>query len=40
MLAGRLRVINEGKLSFLLNWIIPMMPRRAVLKNIRSMQEK
>lgn len=40
MLAGKLRVINEGKLSFLLNWIIPMMPRRAVLKNIRGMQEK
>ena len=40
MLAGKLRIINEGKLSFLLNWIIPMMPRRAVLKNIRSMQEK
>ena len=40
MLAGKLRIINEGKLSFLLNWIIPMMPRRAVLKNIRGMQEK
>ncbi|PRY79566.1 hypothetical protein CLV80_102211 [Yoonia maritima] len=40
MQAGKLRIINEGKLSFLLNWIFPFLPRRVVLKNIRKMQEK
>lgn len=40
MLAGKLRVINEGKLSFLLNWVFPFLPRRMALKSIRNMQEK
>ena len=40
MQAGKLRVINEAKLSFLLNWVFPFLPRRVVLKNIRKMQEK
>ncbi|MEL6681627.1 MAG: SDR family oxidoreductase [Pseudomonadota bacterium] len=40
MRRGELRAINEGRLRLLLNWIIPWMPRRAVLSMVRKMQEK
>lgn len=40
MRRGELRVINDGKLRFALNWLTPMMPRRSVLKMVRKMQEK
>ena len=40
MLAGKLRIINDRKLSFLLNWVFPMLPRRMALRNIRKLQEK
>ncbi len=37
---GRLVVINEGMLSFILNWIVPILPRRTVLKISRQSMEK
>lgn len=40
MMRGKLVTINEAKLSFLLNWVIPVMPRRMVLKLFGDMQEK
>ena len=40
MQAGKLRAINEGKLRLMLGSIVPMMPRRAVLKMVQGMQEK
>ncbi len=40
MVAGKLHVINEGLLSFALNWIIPLMPHRLVLGIARRMQTK
>lgn len=40
MMAGKLIAINERKLSFLIGWIMPYMPRRAALKMIRKMQTK
>lgn len=40
MVAGKLHVINEGLLSFALNWIIPLMPHRLLLGIARRMQTK
>ncbi len=40
MVAGRLHVVNEGLLGFAVNWIIPLMPHRAVLAMVRKMQTK
>ncbi|SFI96131.1 SDR family NAD(P)-dependent oxidoreductase [Jannaschia pohangensis] len=40
MRAGQLLVVNEGLLSVLVNWVIPLMPRRMVLKMVRRMQTK
>ncbi|MEL6839653.1 MAG: SDR family oxidoreductase [Pseudomonadota bacterium] len=40
MRRGELRAINDGQLRFMLNWIIPWMPRAIVLKMTRRMQEK
>ena len=40
MMQGKLVTINEARLSFLLNWVIPFMPRRLVLKLFSDMQEK
>ncbi|MFY0597375.1 MAG: SDR family oxidoreductase [Cognatishimia sp.] len=40
MMKGKLVIINEGRLSFLLNWITPLLPRRTVLKMVRGMQTK
>lgn len=40
MLDGKLITINQGSLSFMLNWIIPILPRRMVLKMIEKSQSK
>ena len=40
MRRGELRAINDKKLDFMLNWIMPFAPRRASLKMMRRMQEK
>lgn len=40
MMDGKLVVVNEPKLSFMLNWITPLLPRRTVLKMINGMQKK
>lgn len=38
MLKGKLRVINEARLRFVLNWVLPFAPRRMVLKAMADMQ--
>jgi len=40
MLAGKLVTVNDPKLSVLLNWIIPLVPRRMVLKMVQKSQSK
>jgi short-subunit dehydrogenase len=40
MMAEKLVIINETKLSIVLQWIIPLMPRRMVLKIADDMQKK
>ncbi len=40
MMDGKLVVINERSLSFMLGWLIPFMPRRRVLKMVEGMQTK
>ncbi len=40
MMAGELRAINETRLQVLMNWVMPFLPRRRVLKMVRSMQTK
>ncbi len=40
MIQGRLVTVNEAPLSFLVNWVIPLLPRRMVLKMIARMQSK
>ncbi|MGB5865410.1 MAG: SDR family oxidoreductase [Sulfitobacter sp.] len=40
MQRGALVTVNEGMLSFMLNWIIPLLPRRAVLTMIERMQRR
>lgn len=40
MMKGDLVAINEGRLSFLLNWVTPFLPRRRVLKMVSGMQAK
>ncbi|MEM1076165.1 MAG: SDR family oxidoreductase [Pseudomonadota bacterium] len=40
MTRGDLVAINEPGLSFLLNWITPLLPRRRVLKMVSDMQTK
>jgi len=40
MMKEKLVIINETKLSILLQWIIPLLPRRTVLKIAGDMQEK
>lgn len=37
---GKLVAINEGKLAFLLNWIVPLLPRKIMLKTSRQAMEK
>ena len=40
MMSGKLVTINERPLSFMLNWIVPFLPRRQVLKMVAKMQAK
>ncbi|MEL6313519.1 MAG: SDR family oxidoreductase [Pseudomonadota bacterium] len=40
MMRGDLISINEGRLNFMMNWIIPLLPRRTVLKTVGGMQTK
>ncbi len=40
MLRGDLIVVNEQPLGFLVNWIIPLLPRRVVLRMVERMQSK
>ncbi len=40
MLRGDLIVVNEKPLGFMVNWMIPLLPRRSVLKMIERMQVK
>ncbi len=37
---GKLIAINESSLTFLLNWVIPLLPRKMVLKISRQAMEK
>lgn len=40
MMQGKLVKINERSLSFLLNWIVPFLPRKTVLKMSQNSMEK
>lgn len=40
MLAGKLVTVNEARLSFLLGWIVPFLPRRIPLKIVEKMQKQ
>ncbi len=40
MRQGKLTVINEGRLGFMLNWVMPFLPQKAKLSMVRKMQEK
>lgn len=40
MMKGDLIAINERRLSFLMNWVMPFLPRRRALKMIEDMQAK
>lgn len=40
MMDGKLVVVNDKKLGFLLNWVTPLLPRRIVLKMIERTQSK
>ncbi|MFT4962358.1 MAG: short-subunit dehydrogenase [Paracoccaceae bacterium] len=40
MMVGRLVTVNQRSLSFLMQWVIPLLPRRTVLKIIDSAQTK
>jgi hypothetical protein len=40
MLKGKLRVVNDPKMRFMLNWLVPLLPRRMVMKMVYDMQMK
>jgi len=40
VLKGKLVALNELKLNIALNWVIPFVPRRIVLRMMRKMQSK
>lgn len=40
MSRGELVAVNEKPLDFMINWLIPLLPRRVVLKMIERMQKK
>lgn len=40
MMKGKLIVFNEKKLNLMLNWIVPLLPRKLVLKMSRESMEK
>lgn len=40
MRRGDLRAINDGRLRFILNWVMPLLPRRTALNMIKKLQTK
>jgi hypothetical protein len=40
MSRGALVAVNEKPIDFMINWLIPLLPRRMVLKMIERMQRK
>ena len=40
MMKEKLVTVNDPKLKFAVDWIIPMLPRRQVLKMVKGMQTK
>ncbi|KIN77635.1 SDR family NAD(P)-dependent oxidoreductase [Sulfitobacter mediterraneus] len=40
MMRGDLVTVNERGLGFMVNWVIPLLPRRQVLKMVQNMQAK
>lgn len=38
MVVGKLTVINEKPLSFAMNWIVPLMPKRMLMRQIAKLQ--
>jgi len=40
MMQGKLVTINDPKLSFLMQWVIPLLPRRLVLRTVGASQSK
>jgi len=40
MMAGKLVAVNERPLSILTGWIIPLLPRRMVLRMVEKLQSK
>lgn len=40
MRRGELVTVNDPKVSFMMNWVMPMLPRRTVLKMVGEMQKK
>ncbi|MEM9428399.1 MAG: SDR family oxidoreductase [Pseudomonadota bacterium] len=40
MIDGKLVVINDKRLDFMMNWMIPLLPRRRVLTSVEGMQVK
>ncbi len=40
MIDGKLMTINDKRLSFMMTWLIPLMPRRMVLKAVGQRQSK
>jgi len=40
MLKGKLRVVNDPKMRFMLDWLVPLLPRRMVMKMVYDMQMK
>jgi len=40
MMKGKLVAINEPQLSFMLNWVVPFLPRKTVLKISEQAMQK
>lgn len=40
MRRGALTVVNEKPLDFMVNWVVPLMPRRAMMRMMQKMQAK
>ena len=40
MMAGKLVAFNEAQLAFMLNWVVPFLPRKTVLKMSQQYMEK
>ena len=40
MMAGKLVTVNEFMLGIMVNWVVPLLPRRMILKMVDKMQSK